>query len=154
MTSIGIRTLCLLILLMAAPVGLARVYPLDDSQTQVLGSSVPMQWQHFFPKRGQPDYLVGQIQVRLHLNVARWQGQQAKIYQLLPNYSSGPFYVEWRGQGRVMDGAMHDGERVLVYQGLIQQPSLEDTLLLQITADGGRLSRNQPLQFKFEIEPE
>lgn len=146
--------LCLLMLASVAPAAQARAFPLDDSLTQVLGSSVPMQWQHFFPKKGQPDNLIGQIQVRLHLNVARWQGQQVKIYQLLPNYTTGPFYVEWRGQGRVIDGAMRDGERVLIYQGLIQQPSLEDTLLLQITADGTRLSRNQPLQFKFEIEPE
>ncbi len=144
----------LLIVLCCSQPVLARVFPLDDSQSRVLGGSIPMQWQHFFPRQGQPDYLIGQISVQVHLNVAHWQGQQAKIYQLLPTYSNGPFYVEWRGQGHLLDGAMRDGERVLVYQGLIKQASIEDTLLLQITADGERLSRAQPLQFKFEIELE
>lgn len=147
-------TACLLAACMASTPALARVFPVDDSQSQVLGGSVPMQWQHFFPRQGQPDYLIGQISVRVHLNVARWQGQQAKIYQVLPTYNNGPFYVAWRGQGQLLNGNMRDGERVLVYQGLIGQASIEDTLLLQITAEGERLSRAQPLQFKFEIELE
>ncbi|MEC7119730.1 MAG: hypothetical protein VXW65_07495 [Pseudomonadota bacterium] len=144
-------TLCLLFTSASSP---ARSFAVDDSRSQVLGGVIPMQWEHFFPRAGQPDRLVGQISVRVHLDVSPWQGQVARIYHTLPHYPNGPFEVEWRSQGTLLHGQLRDGERTLIYHGRIDQPSLEDTLWINIWADGQRLSRAQPLAFSFEIELE
>jgi len=132
----------------------AKAYPLDDSQSQLFSGSVPMQWEHFLPRRGQPDRLIGQFRVLVHLNVAAWQGRTVRIYQKLPSLSHGPFQVTWQSQGHLLSGTMHDGERVLIWQGRIERPSLEDTLQIQVIADSNQLSRAQQMEFLYEIEPE
>lgn len=132
----------------------AKTYPLDDSQSQLLGGSVPMQWEHFFPRRGQPDRLIGQFRVLVHLNVTEWQGHTVRIYQKLPSMSTGPFQVAWQSQGQLLNGTMHDGERVVIWQGRIDRASIEDTLQIQVVADGNQLSRAQQMEFSYEIEAE
>ena len=132
----------------------AKAYSLDDSQSQLFTGSVPMQWEHFFPRRGQPDRLIGQFRVLVRLNVADWQGRTVRIYQKLPSYSTGPFQVTWQSEGYLLNGTMHDGERVLIRQGRIDRASIEDTLQFQVIVDSNQLSRAQQMEFTYEIEPE
>ncbi|GAC1377007.1 MAG: hypothetical protein NVS3B3_17170 [Aquirhabdus sp.] len=113
-----------------------------------------MQWEHFFPRRGQSNRLIGQFRVLVHLNVTEWQGHAVRIYQKLPSMSTGPFQVTWQSQGRLLNGTMHDGERVVIWQGHIDRASIEDTLQMQVIADGNQLSRAQQMEFSYEIEVE
>lgn len=132
----------------------AQTFPVDDSRSQVFGGTVAMQWQDFFPKRHSSSLLIGQFTVAVHLDVSAWQGRHARIYQRLPAQPNSPVTVRWHSQGRLLSGQISSGERGLVYQGQINNASLQDTFLMQIEADGDRLTREQALDFSFEIELE
>lgn len=132
----------------------AQTLPVDDSRSQVLGGTVAMQWQDFFSTRQAASTLIGQLSVAVHLDVSAWQGRTAKIYQRLPAQPNSPVTARWRSQGRLLSGQISSGERALVYQGQINSASLQDTFLMQIEADGDRLTREQALDFSFEIELE
>jgi hypothetical protein len=60
--------------------------------------------------------------------------------------------VSWLTQGRLLPGEISPGERVLIYQGPIASPFLEETLTLRIEADGSRLPGTERLRFHFEID--
>ena len=62
----------------------------------------------------------------------------------------------WRfAEGQTEVGSeIAPGGRVMVYQGPISSPFLEDTLTLRIEADGARLPGMQRLQFHFELDTE
>lgn len=132
----------------------AQTFPIDDSRSQVLGGTVAMQWQDFFPKRHSSSLLIGQFTVAVHLDVSAWQGRHGRIYQRLPAQPNSPITARWQSQGRLLSGQIRSGERSLVYQGPIHSASLQDTFVVQIEADGDRLTREQALEFSFEIELE
>ena len=99
------------------------------------------------------DRIIGQFAVVVRLDVSAWQGRQARIYKRLPPQAGAPVTARWRSsRGVLLEGAVRDGERTLVYSGPITTPRIEDTLTVVLAADGGRATRAQTLDFGFEIE--
>lgn len=140
--------------LAAAPEARAMTYPVDDSASQVLASSVGLRWDSAMPANRGPQTMSGSVTVNVRLDVRRWKGQQVRIYQVLPPLPASPVLVSWTSQGRLMPGQMRDGERALVYAGRIDLDELQDVFHLNITADGRRIEGRESLRFGFEIELE
>lgn len=132
----------------------AQTFRLDDSASQVLGGPVAMKWESFVPRPGHGDALSGVITVVVRLDVSEWKGRTVRIYHTLPAHPSGPFTVRWTTHGRLLPGTMRDGERALVYSGQLQTDVMEDTFRILVQTDSGRLSREERLEFGFEIDVE
>jgi len=124
----------------------------DDSGTLVSQSLVPMRWKQLVPGRGTDNSVEASVRIGLHLNLARWLNQPVRLYMALAPAVGEPIYATWRTQGRLMPGALRSGERVLVFDGLANVASLEETLDLTLRTDGRVLTSQQSLQFYFEIE--
>ncbi len=88
----------------------------------------------------------------VRLNLAPWVERTARLYLVLPAQGTAAVRVSWLTQGRLLPGEISPGERVLVYQGPIASPVLEETLTLRIEADGSRLPGTERLRFHFEID--
>lgn len=130
----------------------AQTYRIDDSASQVLGGSLRLKPQSPIG-RGQLDSNVsGEIAVAVRLDVSPWKGRQARIYLAVPTRPGAAVTTRWISQGRLLPGELRSGERTLVYAGLIQSDTLEDTLRLSIQADGRKLRRDEQLTFNFEID--
>lgn len=132
----------------------AETFRVDDSGSQVQDNSVRMKWDDPVPRAGIPSGLSGETIVLVRLNLGQWQGRQGRIYMSLRAPSSGPLGVTWTTRGVLLPGALRSGERTLVHAGPIQSERLEDTMRLQIHADGRRLTRAEQLNFFFEIDVE
>ncbi len=133
----------------------AQTFPVDDSASQVLDSgTVRMRWDAPVPRPGQSSTISGQVTVLVRLDVSPWLGRNARIYQKLPSLASGPVTARWTTQGALLPGALHAGERTLVYAGAISSARIEDTFHMTIQADGDRVLRQESLPFSFEIELE
>lgn len=125
--------------------------PVDDSASQVLGGLTRLEWVD--PAPGASNLMAGQVTVLVRLDVSPWQGRNVRIYQSLAKQTM-PLRVEWTARGPLLPGALADGERALVYAGPITTPSLTDTFVLSIYADGQLFERPEVLDFSFEIELE
>lgn len=131
-----------------------RAYKVDDSASQVLDRLVPMHWDSPVPGPDPASHTVsGVVTVRVRLDVAPWRGRQGRIYMTLPPQPSGPITATWTTRGPLLPGSLRAGERQMVYAGPIDAALIEDTMRLQLHADGRRLGRNEQLDFSFEIEP-
>ena len=134
------------------PAAAQQTFPVDDSASQVLGSTLRLE-PEVMPARGAPLYMLsGGIAVRARLDVSQWQGRSGRIYMLLPEQPAGAITATWTTRGRLLPGVLRAGERALVYAGPITGGMLEDTLHLRIDADGRRLRPSQQLAFSFEID--
>ena len=146
------RWLPLLLCLLLAPLGArAQAVPVDDSASQVLGGLVRMAWEDIAP--GRSNRLIGRTTVLVRLDTAPLRGRRGRIFHVLSRQAS-PVDASWTTRGVLLPGTVSDGERTLVYSGLIDQDLLEDTFELTIVADGEQLSRPEWLKFSFEFEPE
>lgn len=138
---------------LAAPQAVgAAVHAVDDSASRVVGGPVRMHWEA--PEGRRWKAVAGTLAVHVRLNVSPWQGRVGRIYMRVPAQPAGRIDVEWTTHGVLSPGALRDGERRLVYAGVIPGPVLEDLQHLRIRADGERLTRAEQLQFLFEIEVE
>lgn len=149
-----VTVLTLVTTLLAPRPLLAATYPVDDSASQVQGSSVRMKWDDPVPQAGARSTVSGEITVLVRLNLSPWQGRHGRIYMTVPAQSSGPVTATWTTRGRLLPGVLRAGERTLVYAGPIQGELIEDTMRLLIQADGQRLVRTEQLNFSFEIDVE
>lgn len=148
------RRLTPLFALLAAIVtpAIAQSYPVDDSASQVLDSSLRLK-PDAMPARGAPMYMVsGEIAVLVRLDVSPWQGRQGRIYMRMPEQHGGVITATWSTRGRLLPGNLRAGERAVVYAGLIGNAMLEDTLRLRIDADGRAFPSSEQLAFSFEID--
>lgn len=126
---------------------------IDDSGSRVLGTPLTrMRWDTA-PGR-MSDTVVGQTSVLVHLDVAPWQGRQGRIFMVLAPQPIGRVDLTWTSHGLLLPGQMRDGERRLVYAGLITAPVIEDVQQLEIRADGNRLVRPEQMDVSFEMESE
>ncbi|MET0718924.1 MAG: hypothetical protein ABWY34_11080 [Pseudoxanthomonas sp.] len=132
----------------------AATYPVDDSGSQVLDTSLNMKWDSVVPQSGQQSGVTGVTTVLVRLNTAQWKGRQGRIYMTLPEQPAGAVVVTWATRGTLLPGALRSGERTLVYGGALTGEVLEDTLRLSVQADGRRLTRTEQLRFSFEIDLE
>jgi len=146
-------SLTLLLASMAAVLpAAAATYRVDDSATLPVESTALLRWRQAAPSRTRDDTLEGATAVAVRLNLAPWVEQTARLYLVLPAQGTAAVRVSWLTQGRLLPGEISPGERVLIYQGPIASPFLEETLTLRIEADGSRLPGTERLQFHFEID--
>lgn len=131
----------------------AATFRVDDSQTQVLESTLAMRWQQFSPVASNHT-IEGSTRVHVRLNLSPWQGKLVKIYMVLPAQSIGTVQVSWRGQGKLLGGNLVSGQRSLVYAGPVQGAVLDDVLSLNLRADGRMVGSQHRLEFHYEIDVE
>ncbi|UNK48378.1 hypothetical protein MNR01_11425 [Lysobacter sp. S4-A87] len=136
------------------PAASAATYRVDDSASEVIGNTVQMRWDTPTPEPGRRQVMSGDITVLVRLDVAQWKGRQGRIYMILPAQSFGQVTANWTTRGRLLPGTLRSGERTLVHSGPITDDRIEDTLYLQIDADGRYLTRTEQLNFSFEIDVE
>jgi hypothetical protein len=125
----------------------------DDTGTVVSTPSAQMRWRAFVPGRAADHTVETQLSVALRLDLSPWSGKNIRLYhRLAPDTNNEVFTATWTTQGRLLPGTMRSGERVLVYSGPVTSRTLEESILLVITADGRRVARPQALQFFFEVD--
>lgn len=140
-----------LLALFALPAA-AQTYRVDDSASQVLGSTLRLK-PAAVTAPGAPVYRVsGEIEVLVRLNVAQWQGRRGRIYMKLPEQPGRAVTASWTTRGRLLPGTLRAGERALVYNGPMPAKMIEDTQRLRIEADGRLLRPSEQLEFTFEID--
>lgn len=132
----------------------AQALPVDDSASQVLGSTLRLRWDDPMPVAGRAATLSGTVTVLVRLDVRPWRGRTGRIYHVLPKQRATDVVATWTTQGPMLPGRLRDGERTLVYSGPIDVDQLQDTFRLTIQADGDRMERSEQLKFSFEIELE
>ena len=140
-----------IIWLLAAP-AFAKTTVIDDSGTLPYNAALAMRWAQAVPRGGDGLLMVGQLQLRLHLNVAPFQHHTGRIFLVLPMQQPGGMSASWTTAGRLLPGAVQSGGRTLVYSGPITTPFIEDTVQLTITVDGRRMLGTYPVNFRFEID--
>lgn len=147
--------LCLALGLLGAPLTApAQALPVDDRASEVLGGPLRMRWDAPAGRHPVATTVSGDVAVQVRLDVAPWQGRQARIFMTLPPQAGTRVDVSWTTRGVLLPGALRDGERALVFAGLLRAPQLEDRQHLMIRADAARLVRPEQLHFAFEIELE
>lgn len=145
---------CLLALAISqyCPSAGAATYQVDDSASVPRESTALLRWREPVPTRSGDDTLQGKIGVTLRLNVGAWLHQVGRLYLVLPQQNAPLVRMSWRTQGRLLPGQVLPGQRVLVYEGPIATPYLDEQLELAIEASGSQLAGTQPLNFHFEID--
>ena len=147
--------LALMICIAIADVSLAAAatFVVDDGASAPQESTALLRWRRFAPSRAtDSNTLEGAIAVVVRLNLAPWMHRNGRVFLALPEQGTAPVRVSWTTQGRLLAGSITPGNRVLVYAGPITTALLEETLTLQIEADGSRLPNMQRLKFHFEID--
>lgn len=148
---ITVRLIALLLLLACLPA--AAQYRVDDTGSRVLNSNIRMKWDTVIPRRGEVPTVSGTSQVYIRLNVAQWKGKSGRIFMTLPPQSFGELEATWTARQRLLPGRLVSGDRGgLVYSGLIDTATIEDTILLTLRTDGQRLEHVEQLEFGFRIE--
>lgn len=142
----------LVALALAAVPADAATYRIDDSASLPRESTALLGWRSAVPSRNGDDSLQGTTGVALRLDVGAWRSKAGRIYLVLPEQTTAGVRIAWRTQGRLLPGQATPGQRVLVFEGAITAPYLEDRLELDIEAGGGELLGTQPLNFHFEID--
>lgn len=130
----------------------AATYRVDDTGTVVGQPVTPMRWRQLTPSRAGDHTVEGRLNVALRLNLASWLQRPARIYMLLAPTQGEQLTATWRSQGRLLPGSLRGGGRTLVFDGVVTEAFLMETIELSLTADGRALERPQALQFSFEIE--
>ncbi len=137
---------------LAAAPATAATYRVDDSASLPRESTALLGWRSAVPSRGGDDTLQGTIGVAVRLDVGAWRSRTGRVYLVLPEQTTPGVRIAWRTQGRLLSGQATPGQRVLVFEGPIAAPFLEDRLRLDIEASGRELRATQPLNFHFEID--
>ena len=132
----------------------AATYRVDDSASLPAESTALLRWRQSASSRTTDATLEGGTTVAVRLNLAPWLDREVRLYLVLPEQGSALVKARWRTQGRLLPGEIAPGQRVIVYQGPITTPFLEETLSLSFEADGNRLPGMQRLDFHFEIDTE
>ncbi|WP_363796483.1 hypothetical protein ABU614_14110 [Lysobacter firmicutimachus] len=146
------RWLAIALLSLCTGLAQAATFRVDDSASQVLDNDVQMKWDDAVPGQHARQTVSGALTVRVRLDLSPWQGRQGRVYMTLPASPSGPILTQWTTRGRLLPGALRAGERALVYVGPLPAGLLEDTVRLNLQADGQRLSRAEQLHFSFEVD--
>ncbi len=124
----------------------------DDGGTVVSQGVVPMRWKQLVPGRGADHSVEAGVRVALRLNLTRWLNQPVRLYMALAPAAGEPVFASWRTQGRLLPGALRSGGRTLVFDGVANAATLEETLDLTLRTDGRALVAPQSLQFYFEVD--
>jgi len=144
--------LCAALLAVVCAPSHASTFRIDDSGTLVSQPVTPMKWRQVVPSRTGDNAVEGQLSVQLRLNLTNWVNRPARIFMALAPTEGEQLTATWRTQGRLLPGSLRSGGRTLVFDGVVRDPFLVETLQLNLVADGRLLTRTQHLQFFFEIE--
>jgi hypothetical protein len=84
-------------------------------------------------------------------------GKRARIYLVIPEFVQGlrastGMRVEWTARGSFLAGSALPGQRALVYDGLVQKPSMHEALDLSVYLDARYLERALRFDPAFEID--
>jgi hypothetical protein len=130
----------------------ATTYRVDDSSSFPRESTALLRWRQAAPAREADDTLEGTVGVAVRLNLEPWLNRTGRLFLVLPEQGTPLVRVSWRTQGRLLPGEIAPGQRVLVFDGPITAPYLDETLALTIQASGGQLPEMRSLAFHFEID--
>jgi hypothetical protein len=111
-----------------------------------------LRWRQTAPARDADDTLEGTVGVAVRLNLQPWLSRIGRVFLVFPEQGTPLVRVSWRTQGRLLPGEIAPGQRVLVYEGPITIPYLDETLALTIQASGGQLPEMRSLAAHFEID--
>ena len=136
----------------AAAAPAATAYRVDDTGTYLSQPTTPMRWRQLAPGRAGDNTVEGRATVALRLNLSPWLNRSARLYIGLAPTEGEQMIATWRTQGRLLPGTVRGGGRTLVFEGLVREPFLQESIVLDLTADGRSVERAQSLQFFFEIE--
>jgi hypothetical protein len=139
----------LLALAAAAP---AATYRVDDTGTYLNQPMTPMRWRQLAPGRAGDNTVEGRVSVALRLNLSPWLNRPARLYMALAPTQGEQMVATWRTQGRLLPGTVRGGGRTLVFEGVVRDAFLQESIVLELTADGRSVERAESLQFFFEIE--
>ncbi|WP_143684608.1 hypothetical protein [Variovorax sp. KK3] len=135
----------------ASPSG-AATYRVDDTGTYLSQPATPMRWRQLAPGRAGDNTVEGRVTVALRLNLSPWLNRPARVYMGLAPTEGEQMIASWRTQGRLLPGSVRGGSRTLVYEGVVRDAFLQESIVLDLMADGRAIDRPQSLQFFFEIE--
>ena len=147
----GMIALALGLTCAAAP-AVAATYRIDDSSSVPRESTTLLRWRQAAPARDADDTLEGTVGVAVRLNLESWLNRSGRVFLVFPEQGTPSVRVSWRTQGRLLPGEIAPGQRVLVYEGPITVPVLDETLALRIQANGRQLPEMRSLDFHFEID--
>jgi hypothetical protein len=140
-----------IIWLTALPASAASVV-IDDSGTLPYNATLAMHWRQVASRGGSNNQMIGTLQLRVRLNVARWLRHRGHIYMVLPAQPPGAITASWTTNGRLLPGQVMTGGRALVYAGPITSAFIEDMVQLTIVVDGRRMTQAYPVNFRFEMD--
>ena len=141
----------LLALAIAAP-AIAATYRVDDTGTYLSQPATPMRWRQLAPGRAGDNTVEGRVTAALRLNLSPWLNRTARLYIGLAPTEGEQMIATWRTQGRLLPGTVRGGGRTLVFEGVVRESFLQESIVLDLMADGRTVERAQSLQFFFEIE--
>ena len=147
-----LRVMAASLLAWAAAAPAATTYRVDDTGTYLSQPTAPMRWRQLAPGRAGDSTVEGRATVALRLNLSPWLNRPARLYIGLAPTEGEQMVATWRTQGRLLPGTVRGGGRTLVFEGLVREPFLQESIVLDLTADGRSVERAQSLQFFFEIE--
>ena len=147
-----LRVMAASLLAWAAAAPAATTYRVDDTGTYLSQPSTPMRWRQLAPGRAGDNTVEGHVAVALRLNLSPWLNRPARLYIGLAPTEGEQMIATWRTQGRLLPGTVRGGGRTLVFEGVVREPFLQESIVLDLTADGRSVERAQSLQFFFEIE--
>ncbi len=125
----------------------------DDTGTTFSTPTSQLRWRSFGPGRDRDNQVEASVRVALRLNLTAWVGKNIRLYQRMTNAGdSGSFHVSWRGQGRLLPGTLQGGGRVLVFEGVVKEAFLLESLDVNITGDGRNVAGFQALELYFEVD--
>jgi hypothetical protein len=125
----------------------------DDTGTTLSTPTSQLRWRSFGPGRDRDNQVEASMRVALRLNLTSWLGKNIRLYQRMTNAGdSESFLVSWRGQGRLLPGTLRGGGRALVFEGLVTEAFLLESLDLSITGDGRNMAGFQALELYFEVD--
>ena len=95
--------------------------------------------------------------LEFRLDTSAYVGKRARIYLVIPEFVQGlrgpaGMRVEWTTRGQFMAGSALPGQRTLVYDGMVQRPSMQETLDLSVFLDARYLERGLRFDPAFEID--
>ncbi|KWT98650.1 MULTISPECIES: hypothetical protein [unclassified Variovorax] len=140
------------LLALAAAAPAATTHRVDDTGTYLSPPTTPMRWRQLAPGRAGDNTVEGRATVALRLNLSPWLNRPARLYMGLAPTEGEQMIAAWRTQGRLLPGSVRGGGRTLVFEGVVREPFLQESIELDLSADGRSVDRAQSLQFFFEIE--
>jgi hypothetical protein len=148
---VGALALALAFALVWPGAAAAAPVKLDDTGTHLSPPHLRMQWRDALSGRS-ARVTEAQARLSVRLDTRAYAGRQGRIYLVMPQDIGGALAMHWQGRGALMPGRITPGERVLIFQGRIPGPVVEDEWALHLVADGTWASESRRLECSFDIE--